>query len=463
MTGILRIKDAEGVWHDIQAIKGADGERGPVGPQGPKGADGTMKFEDLTTEQREMLRGPIGETGPQGPIGEPGPAGKDGQDYVLTEEDKTEIAGMVPGNDVKVDGTTIIQNEDGTISTAIGGCKFISNPGETKYSYQDATGFTRAGSGNSRYVIPSTAYTNVLESFISLNKLLVRLEYRNVAGETGFCEGYIIYSAPDAYWKATDLYVFDDKITSISFRRTQGTYFDGTKNASQVFENYYITLIKCYTEPTYDYEKIDGNYIKYGEGLTIDTEDGVSLKTTMAGAYVQDGSLVVNSYMSGLNNTITTGTTDSLLMGQRNKLNGSACAILGRNNTATGGKGAVILLGDSNQSTAYETMALGNSNTLSHIGSVATGIGLNTTRESQTLYGKYNQIDSTEYPIVIGNGTTNTSRRDAMTVDTNNQVHFPGTVVIGENKEEIATKAYVEELLANLPVGDIPSGEEVKF
>lgn len=102
MTGILRIKDADGVWHDIQAIKGADGERGPVGPMGPKGADGTMKFEDLTEEQRESLRGPIGETGPQGIQGiqgEPGPAGKDGingKDYILTETDKEEIADLIP-------------------------------------------------------------------------------------------------------------------------------------------------------------------------------------------------------------------------------------------------------------------------------------------------------------------------------------------------------------------------------
>lgn len=80
MTGILRIKDANGVWQDITAI------RGEQGPQGPKGADGTMKFEDLTDEQRESLRGPIGETGPAGPKGD---------SYTITEEDKNEIAQMV--------------------------------------------------------------------------------------------------------------------------------------------------------------------------------------------------------------------------------------------------------------------------------------------------------------------------------------------------------------------------------
>lgn len=58
---------------------------GPAGPQGEPGKDG--------------------EQGPQGIPGEPGPegpAGKDGEDYVLTEADKQEIAGMVEvsGGDV---------------------------------------------------------------------------------------------------------------------------------------------------------------------------------------------------------------------------------------------------------------------------------------------------------------------------------------------------------------------------
>lgn len=71
------------------------------------------------------VKGPAGEPG-YTPIkgvdyfdGEPGPAGKD---YVLTDADKAEIAGMVEGGGtVAVDNKTIIQNPDGTISTAIGG------------------------------------------------------------------------------------------------------------------------------------------------------------------------------------------------------------------------------------------------------------------------------------------------------------------------------------------------------
>lgn len=95
---------------ELKGEKGDPGEQGPVGPmgpegpqgepgpQGPAGADGTMKFEDLTQEQKESLKGdtgPKGDKGDPGPEGPVGPAGIDGKDYVLTEEDKTEIANTV--------------------------------------------------------------------------------------------------------------------------------------------------------------------------------------------------------------------------------------------------------------------------------------------------------------------------------------------------------------------------------
>ena len=57
-----------------------------------------MSFEDLTEEQKASLKGDKGDKGDQGETGPEGPAGKDGApgaDYVLTEEDKQEIAGMI--------------------------------------------------------------------------------------------------------------------------------------------------------------------------------------------------------------------------------------------------------------------------------------------------------------------------------------------------------------------------------
>ena len=116
--------------------------RGPKGDKGDKGDDGFIQFEELTPEQKEELRGPQGiqgprgETGPagpkgdkgdtgergpeglQGPIGETGPAG---QDYVLTEADKQEIAGMVEvsgGGEVVIDDKTIIKDANGALKTS---------------------------------------------------------------------------------------------------------------------------------------------------------------------------------------------------------------------------------------------------------------------------------------------------------------------------------------------------------
>lgn len=61
--------------------KGDKGDPGEQGPAGPKGADGVMTFTDLTSEQKESLRGPRGiqgEQGLQGPKGDKGDPGLQG-------------------------------------------------------------------------------------------------------------------------------------------------------------------------------------------------------------------------------------------------------------------------------------------------------------------------------------------------------------------------------------------------
>lgn len=57
---------------------GPKGETGSTGPQGPKGDPGSIVFEELTEEQKEMLRGPQGIQGPKGDTGATGPQGPQG-------------------------------------------------------------------------------------------------------------------------------------------------------------------------------------------------------------------------------------------------------------------------------------------------------------------------------------------------------------------------------------------------
>ena len=111
---------------NIELTPGPKGDTGETGPKGDKGDTGAaFTYDMFTAEQLEALKGPKGDTGEIGPKGDtpdlngyattnyvddeirkieltPGPkgdAGEDGSDYILTEDDKQEIASMVTTDD----------------------------------------------------------------------------------------------------------------------------------------------------------------------------------------------------------------------------------------------------------------------------------------------------------------------------------------------------------------------------
>lgn len=145
---------------------------GPAGPQGPKGNDGYTPVKGV-----DYFDGQPGKDG-YTPIkgvdyfdGEPGVPGEPGADYVLTEADKQEIAGMVEvsggdvdlsdyytksevdelieatpgtGGSVNIDNATIIE-EDGVIKTAVGG--YMGTGPEQLYYWADKNGAERDANG----------------------------------------------------------------------------------------------------------------------------------------------------------------------------------------------------------------------------------------------------------------------------------------------------------------------------
>ena len=72
-TGKVKVGNGRDRFSALQYLTGPKGDRGEIGPVGPKGADGVMRFENLTSQQRESLRGP------QGAQGERGRDGLDGE------------------------------------------------------------------------------------------------------------------------------------------------------------------------------------------------------------------------------------------------------------------------------------------------------------------------------------------------------------------------------------------------
>ena len=59
-TGKVKVGNGRDRFSALQYLTGPKGDRGETGPAGPQGADGVMRFEDLTSQQREGLRGDNG-------------------------------------------------------------------------------------------------------------------------------------------------------------------------------------------------------------------------------------------------------------------------------------------------------------------------------------------------------------------------------------------------------------------
>ena len=77
-TGKVKVGNGRDQFSALQYLTGPKGDHGERGETGPRGADGVMRFEELTSQQRESLRGPQGNTGPAGPAGQRGPQGLPG-------------------------------------------------------------------------------------------------------------------------------------------------------------------------------------------------------------------------------------------------------------------------------------------------------------------------------------------------------------------------------------------------
>lgn len=138
----------------------------------------------------------------------------------------------------------------------------------------------------------------------------------------------------------------------------------------------------------------------------------------------------IKSEVSGPDLPLERGTgRDALKTTTASLASGNDSLALGSGNIA--GANGAVLMGLSSDSFYEYTMVFGN--------------GLSAGKKFQTVLGGYNIKDENAV-LVIGTGSLG-NKRNGMTIDANNQVYFPGTVVVGENKDAIATTAYVGEAI----------------
>ena len=193
---------------------GKDGEQGPQGEQGIQGETGPKGDKGDKGDPGEPgPAGADGKDGAQGPQGEQGPAGKDGKDYVLTEADKEEIAGMAAEMVEVPEGgssgyTLPIANE-----TTLGGVK-----PEAK---TDAMNQPVGVDANGRLYAPAAALPTDEQVGAAVSAYLTE----NPVSADGTFKGEILFSGETdgetSYWGTNDV-VFEDGIYAVDMHKDSG-------------------------------------------------------------------------------------------------------------------------------------------------------------------------------------------------------------------------------------------------
>ena len=335
------------------------------------------------------------------------------------------------GDSVKVDGTTIVKSLDGTISAAIGGGKTLTAEPVVVSEYT-GNGFTTVSSSNARYASNMSDFLENLDKNVIYT---VELSFRNVnTGTDGSCIGTITYDIAFSTWypwKADGLAVFDDTIIGLGYNTNQGVFLQGS-NSKTAYGAYYINTFRVLTPAKYTYNQIESGYIKAGAGLKVNGYG--ELETTLGGLEMVDE---LHLIMTNGNNQLHSTKTYNVALGKNNYIDmySDTGIALGADNTVSPTSGyGYVAIGRNNiiagNGSAYGAAAVGYSNRVDAKMAVAMGCGAYATGESQTVYGKWNLVDST-YTVIIGNGTDKNNRADGLTIDSSGNIVTQGTISNG--------------------------------
>jgi hypothetical protein len=412
----------------------------------------TEDYVDTAINEIELTPGPAGKPGKDGytPVkgvdyfdGKPG---KDGEDYVLTEEDKAEIAGMVEvtgGGDVDLSDYYTKSETDDAIQAAV-----------------DAIEIPEGGGGDH----PVKAGTG--------DSSVMTLEASSASGSGSLALG--------SYSNATSDY-------SVAIG-------PGTRASSD-----YATTIGAYTQATQRYQCVTGCYnandskalfiVGVGSGtdvnerkngLTIDVNQvahfpgsvvvGADKAEVATKAYVDEA--VANAGGSGEGGSVSVdGTTivqneDGTISATTPIKAGTGhCSIVSKGAISGKGDYTIAIGGSAITGDNHESIAIGHSVSAIRQGAVAIGIGLQTYRPQQMVIGRSNATNYPNARFIIGSGDGLVGERNAMVVEDDNNVLFPGTVLVQNGDKlsdfkEVATKAYVDEVSVNADGTTIVQNED---
>lgn len=417
---VITVVDATGS-SSATLKNGKDGVDGAPGAQGPAGQDGLPG--------QDGAKGEPGEGVPAGGAAGQVLAKKSGTDYDTEWVNQT--GGSGGGGTVAIDNKTIIQNEDGTIGTVIGG---YYTEGLVKSDYL----LEIIGNGNSwsNKDISSTFTYELAKELYGCEE--VYADTKSGYGEVG---GFLVTKTLTTT-ADTEVYTFVHGAYSggtTGYTYT-GTYTISTGSWSMIanmgMAGVYYTKFYAMV-PGQVAMPIAGDWVAT-DGDTIGVEDG-KLKTTII-RITSKGGIIIN------NPEDSDSADESFVVGANNSAMGYGSVALGGNARVYNRQGVAIgqqlyVYGDSafacnglNYTRADYQHVEGKSNNWNIYSadakySHAEGVGNGNYAEASHVQGKYCLADTDKvYADIVGNGTDNNNRANISTLDWSGNLTLAGAV-----------------------------------
>lgn len=254
------------------------------------------------------------------------------------------------GGSVAVDGKTIVENADGTISTTIGGGRTLITPEEVKYTFNNPEGITTKGEGWSVFEFSVGSQINVLKRY----RIQIQLDgewYETEMFRKGTTQHF------DLAEQISDLQFYELDYISNKYQLVFNASSEG------VYQTRYLTDVIISQVAEYEYEPIGANYVPIADGLRINDASGL-LETPIGNHIRANGQNIVhnddgnrnslnvdkctrfiglgdNTYSSttnnggniiGANNTIYAAGYDNNVLGFYNRVELRYSSIIGNNN-----------------------------------------------------------------------------------------------------------------------------------
>lgn len=353
------------------------------------------------------------------------------RDYYTREEADSKVQDAITealnggGGSAAVDNTTIVQNADGTISTAIGGGRVKTSDAITYIDYNDETGVTNPDYQTTACYVPLEPFDFHVFDGDASKQYLLTIEVRDASKGDARTKYYGLCTISTDYYGATINPVtwtdFNAWFNRFYYSGGETIYVAFSTQAWNTQNKIFVTRFTLEEPAQFDYQYIDSAFLNL-DGDSFNVKDGM-ISTKLSGLNSIKSQAVVAQNTVNIN-SLTSKNTQILAFGTDINLSD------GYYNSAYYGTKDAIVLGSGNVVGCIYGTAVGRSNLLTGNNLLAFGSGLSLQGHNKAAYGFCNESGS-DATVQIGVGANTSSRLTGLTIDSTGNVVTKGTVSNG--------------------------------